>query len=119
MGGADLVVISSGIGHLNPSLSWEPEKETADVKVTGFMAMANAAMGHFLEKSSGHLVGISSIAALRGDGDAPAYNSSKAFVSNYLEGLRKKVTKSDASIAITDIQPGFVNTAMAKGEGLF
>lgn len=68
---------------------------------------------------SGQLVGISSIAAIRGDGDAPAYSASKAFVSNYMEGLRKKVTKLGLIITVTDIQAGFVDTAMAKGDGLF
>jgi short-subunit dehydrogenase len=119
MEGVDIVVISSGVGYDNKDLQWSPEKETIDVNVSGFTAMANVAMHHFLSKGTGHLVSISSIAALRGDGDAPAYNASKAFVSNYVEGLRKKVTKLGLPISVTDIQPGFVNTAMAKGDGLF
>jgi len=119
MNGVDIFVISSGVGFINQNLQWAYEKETIDVNVSGFVAMANVAMHHFLSKGSGHLVGISSIASIRGDGDAPAYNASKAFVSNYMEGLRKKVSKSGMPIVITDIQPGFVDTAMAKGEGLF
>jgi len=119
MNGVDLVIISSGVGFINHDLHWAQEKETIDVNVSGFAAMSNVAMHHFLSKGSGHLVGISSIAAIRGDGDAPAYNASKAFVSNYMEGLRKKVAKLGLSITVTDIQPGFVDTAMAKGDGLF
>lgn len=119
MGGLDLIVISSGIGFLNTELGWKEEKETIDVNVTGFAAMTNIAFRYFLKQGSGHIVGISSIAALRGSGEAPAYNASKAFVSNYLEGLRQKVTKAGLAITVTDIQPGFVDTAMAKGEGLF
>ena len=82
-------------------------------------AIANAAFKYFYNQGSGHIVGISSIAAIRGSGEAPAYNASKAFVSNYLEGLRQKARKSGIAITVTEIQPGFVNTAMAKGEGLF
>ena len=59
------------------------------------------------------------IAAIRGGDDAPAYNASKAFVSNYMEGLRKKAKKAGKEIYITDIQPGFVDTAMAQGDNLF
>ncbi len=81
--------------------------------------MANIAMHHFLSKGSGHLVGISSIAAIRGDDTAPAYNASKAFISNYMAGLRKKISKARLPIVVTDVQPGFVDTAMAKGDGLF
>ena len=119
MNGVDLVVISSGIGFINTGLEWEKEKATISVNVTGFAAMANVAMEHFMTQGSGHLVGISSIAALRGSEGSPAYSASKAFVSNYLEGLRKKVVKLQLPITVTEIMPGFVNTAMAKGEGLF
>jgi short-subunit dehydrogenase len=119
MGGVELVIISAGCGFINPDLDFNKEKETIDVNVSGFVAMANIALKHFIQQGSGHLVGISSIAALRGGGSAPAYNASKAFVSNYLEGLRQKVNKLTLPITITDIQPGFVDTAMAQGEGLF
>ena len=119
MGGADLIVISAGIGFINSDLSWEEEKKTIDVNVSGFAAMANVAFRHFVQAGQGHLVGISSIAAIRGSGEAPAYSASKAFISNYLEGLRISVSKAGLPIVVTDIQPGFVDTAMAKGEGLF
>jgi len=119
MGGVDLVVISAGTGEVNNSLSWHFENEAIKTNVIGFAALANVAMHHFEERGSGHLVGISSIAALRGGRESPAYNASKAFESNYLEGLRQKVGKSQLPITITDIKPGFVNTAMAKGGGIF
>jgi len=119
MGGADVVVIGAGIGFINPGLEWGKEKETIAVNVYGFSAMANVAFEHFRGSGSGHIVGISSIAAIRGGSEAPAYNASKAFVSNYLEGLRKKAVKLKLCIAVTDIQPGFVDTAMAQGEVMF
>ena len=119
MGGVDLVVISAGVGFINPDLNWEQERETIDTNILGFTAMANVAFKHFCKQGSGHIVGISSIAAIRGGSESPSYNASKAFVSNYMEGLRQKASKLKSPITITDIQPGFVNTAMAKGEGLF
>jgi short-subunit dehydrogenase len=119
MEGVDLVVISSGVGFINKDLEWPQEKKTIDVNVLGFAAMSNVAMHHFLPKASGHLVGISSIAALRGSSLAPAYNASKAFISNYLEGMRMKAVQSGSSITVTNIQPGYVDTAMAKGKGKF
>ena len=119
MGGVDIIVISSGVGFISPDLNWEQEKETIDVNISGFTAMANVAFKYFCKRSSGQIVGISSIAAIRGSGDSPAYNASKAFISNYLEGLRQKTSKLKIPIVVTEIQPGFVNTAIAKGEGLF
>lgn len=115
----EIIIICAGTGYLNASLNWPQEKETIDTNVSGFSAMAGAAMKYFMQRNSGHLVGISSIASIRGSHICPAYNASKAFVSNYLEGLRKKAVKEKLNISITDIQPGLVDTEMAKGDGLF
>jgi short-subunit dehydrogenase len=119
MGEVEVVIICAGTGYLNPSLIWSQEKETIDTNVTGFTAMAGVAMRYFINNKSGHLVGISSIASIKGSNICPSYNASKAFISNYLEGLRKKAVKEKLKISITDIQPGLIDTAMAKGEGLF
>jgi short-subunit dehydrogenase len=119
LGGADLIVISAGVGSENPGLEWPLEAETIAVNVTGFANMATVAMDHFAARGRGHLVGISSIAAIRGHGEAPAYGASKAFVSSYLRSLRHKCAKQRLDICVTEIQPGFVATAMAKGDGLF
>jgi len=118
MAGVDLVIISAGTGFVDPQLPWQKERETIETNVLGFAAVANTAWHYFSKIGTGHLVGISSVAAIRG-GDAPAYNASKAFVSNYLQGLRCIAAKSGRSITVTEIQPGFVDTAMAQGEGLF
>ncbi|MCQ9207849.1 MAG: SDR family NAD(P)-dependent oxidoreductase [Omnitrophica bacterium] len=114
MGGLDLIVINSGINTHNINLDWKPEIKTIDVNVSGFVAMINVAVKHFLAQNSGHIVGISSIAGLRGSGACSSYNASKAFVSNYLEGLRHRFRRNN--IYVTDICPGFVETAMTKGE---
>ena len=60
-----------------------------------------------------------SIAAIRGIHSSPAYSASKAYISNYLEAIRKKAKKQKTRILVTEIMPGFVDTEMAKGEGLF
>lgn len=118
MGGADIIVINAGIGFLDSSIPWDKELATIDTNVTGFARMANVAFNYFTSQGHGHLVGISSIAALRG-GPSPAYNASKAFVSSYLQGLRCLVARKKLPIKVTDVQPGFVDTPMAQGAGLF
>jgi short-subunit dehydrogenase len=119
MGDVELFVLSAGVGFINPQLDWTPEQQTIEINVLGFAAMLNVALAALKARGSGHIVGISSIAALRGGRHAPAYNASKAFVSNYLEGIRHYCRKHALPIAVTDIQPGFVDTAMAKGDNLF
>jgi len=108
----DLIIISSGTG--NHDLSWAKQKEIIDVNVMGFAAMASIATDYFLNKGKGHIVGISSIAALKGFAQAPVYSASKAFISSYLQGLRERFKKLDKKIYVTDIQPGFVDTQMGK-----
>jgi short-subunit dehydrogenase len=115
LGGVDLVIISAGTGHLNPGLNWELDADTLNVNVLGFAAIAQAAMRHFLGRRAGHLVGISSVAALRRN-RAAAYAASKAFQSVYLDGLRDLARHSGHPIAVTEVQPGFVDTAMMKTE---
>lgn len=115
----NIIIITSGTGYINHELDWLKEKETIDVNVSGVTSMINVSLKYFIERNSGQLVVISSVASLRGGSDGPAYNASKAYVSNYLEGIRCKVKKNKLNITITDIRPGLVNTEMAKGNGLF
>lgn len=119
LGGVDLIVLASGIGEINPPLSWDLEAACIQTNVLGFAAVANVAIRYFEQQGRGQFVGISSIAALRGGKGAPAYNASKAFMSNYMEGLRRRVSRFNGSITVTDVRPGFVDTPMAKGEGKF
>ena len=95
------------------------EEPTLLTNVIGFTNIADWGFRYFEQQKSGHLVTISSVGGTRGSGIAPAYNASKAYQINYMEGLRQKATKSPYSIYTTDIRPGFVDTAMTKGEGLF
>ena len=119
LGGLDLLIISSGTGDINNKLHFDIEKTTIDTNVAGFTAVADWGFNYFQHQQHGHLVGISSIGGLRGNRQAPSYSATKAFQINYLESLRIKAVNLKIPIFITDMRPGFVETEMAKGEGLF
>lgn len=119
IGGMDLLIICAGTGELNPNLSYLLEEPTIQTNVIGFTSIADWGFRYFEQQKGGHLVTISSVGGIRGSGIAPAYNASKAYQINYMEGLRQKATKSPYPIYTTDIRPGFVDTVMAKGDGLF
>ena len=112
----DLIVYSSGVGAPNYNLEWEKEIPTLQTNVIAATKIYGLAYNFFRAQGYGHLVGISSIASIRGNRHAPAYFASKAFQANYLESLWMKGKRSKAQIYVTDIQPGFVNTAMALGD---
>lgn len=95
MGHVDLVVISAGIGHINHDLDLTLEQDTIDTNATGFITIANTAFQYFsAQKKGGHIVGISSIAALRGNASAPAYNASKAFYPIIWKACASKHSKT-------------------------
>lgn len=119
-GTIDLVVQSSGVGFVNPKLNWDLNEQTINTNVLGVTKLYTLAYNLFKKQGHGHLVGITSIASIRGNRAAPDYFASKAYQKAYLESLYIK-TKSITSkqVFITDIRPGFVDTAMALGDGLF
>lgn len=116
----DLVIQSSGVAYINPKLTWDKEEQSINTNVLGVTRLYILAYNLFRKQQFGHLVGISSIASIRGNRSAPVYFASKAYQKAYLESLYIK-TKSIKSkkVFITDIRPGFIDTAMALGEDLF
>lgn len=119
MKGADVIIVAASIINFNNDLLPGPETETIDINVKGYTNVLTAAWQYFKEKGSGHIVGITSIAAARGNKVAPAYHASKAFQSIYLESLRVKAKSAENNIAVTELIPGYIDTAMGKGDRMF
>lgn len=119
LGNIDLAIICSGTGELNPSLDYTLERPAIETNVMGWTFVLDAFYRLFEQQGHGHLVAITSAGGLRGEPVAPAYSATKAYQINYMEALRKKAYKAGGAIAVTDIRPGLVDTAMAKDEGLF
>ncbi|KZN67656.1 SDR family NAD(P)-dependent oxidoreductase [Pseudoalteromonas luteoviolacea] len=118
MRGVDLVIINAGTGSTDASFPLQGELHTIAVNVAGFTALANSAFHFFAKQNSGHIVSTSSIMALRG-GPCASYNASKAYIAAYMEGLSCRAAKDGANISFTELRPGFVDTEMAKGDGVF
>ena len=116
----DLVIQSSGVAFINPKLEWDKEYQSINTNVLGVTKLYVLAYNLFRKQQFGHLVGISSIASIRGNRSAPVYFASKAYQKAYLESLYIK-TKSIKTnkVFITEIRPGFVDTDMAFGDAVF
>ena len=120
LGTVDIIIHCSGIGYENPNLEWNKEYDTLKTNVVGATKIYDLAFLLFKKQGFGHLVGISSIASLRGNRESPAYFASKAFQVNYLESLYFKAKEiKGGKVHITDVRPGFVDTKMALGDGIF
>jgi len=111
----DLIVLSSGVGEPNYKLAYNVDLPTLETNVLGTTKLMQLAYNMFNQQGFGHLVGITSIASIRGNRHVPAYFASKAFQSSYLESLWMKAQRSKKDITITNILPGYVDTVMAKG----
>lgn len=119
LGGLDLLIYNSGIGGPSKKLDLTIDVNTTKTNVLGFIEIVNFAFNYFEKEGKGHIAAISSIASIRGNSLAPAYSASKAFMSNYMEGLYIRSSKIKLPIYTTDIQPGFVKANMAKSEAMF
>jgi short-subunit dehydrogenase len=119
MQGIDIVIYNAGIG--DSSKKWDIEYQSIEVNAVGFANTANYFFDFFKQnKQPGQIVGISSIAAIRGSRMAIAYSATKAFMSHYLQGQRNESVKKGLGITLTDIRPGFIDTPMTEGQkGMF
>lgn len=110
LGGMDLFLLSSGVGHQNMELNADIELNTARTNVDGFIRMVTAAFQYFRQQGNGHLAVISSIAGTKGLGVAPAYSATKRFQNTYIDALEQLSHLQKLHIRFTDIRPGFVAT---------
>ena len=119
LGSIDLAIVCSGTGEINSMLDYALERPTIETNVMGWTFVVDMLYHIFEQQGHGHLVVITSAGGLRGESMAPAYSATKAYQINYMEALRKKAFKAGGNILVTDVRPGLVDTAMAKGDGLF
>lgn len=112
MGGMDIIILNAGKG--DPNATWEVELEIIAVNIAGFSVLATWANEYFEANGGGHIAGVSSVASKRGRRISTAYSASKAYISNYLEGLRQRSYHKRSGITVTEICPGFVATPMTQ-----
>ena len=107
----DLIIHNAGIAEPNFDLSWEKDLPTLQTNVLGATRVYQLAYNYFKDQGYGHLVGVTSIASIRGNRQVAAYHASKAFQASYLESLWMKAKRTKkAKIDITNILPGYVDT---------
>jgi short-subunit dehydrogenase len=111
----DLLIANAGIGATTYAVDL-CEKEVAQligVNVIGVVNSVTAVIPHMIQRGSGHLVAISSLAAYRGLPKSAAYCASKAGVSALFESLRIDLMGTGVDVSI--IHPGFIKTPLTAG----
>jgi short-subunit dehydrogenase len=114
LGPIDLLIANAGVGaptSVEPFNVGDIEKMFR-VNVLGVVYAIEAVLPQMLERRSGHIAAVSSMAAYKGLPGESGYTASKAAVNTFMEGLRVQVR--DRGIAVTTICPGFVKTPMTE-----
>ena len=115
-GHIDILIANAGIGGNNQEtrdLQPEAVKEVIDINLLGAVNSVHAVLTQMLERGSGQLVAISSLAGFRGLPKSAAYSASKAGMTAFFESVRLDVQHK--GVAVTIIQPGFIKTPLTAG----
>lgn len=112
-GPVDVVVASAGIsaGTLTEELDdFRVFEAIMATNLNATVATFEPFVAAMKQRGRGALVGVSSVAAVRGLPGAGAYSASKAAVRNYCESLRVELRPS--GVKVVTLAPGFIRTPM-------
>ena len=115
VGPIDVLIANAGIGPTRDAADFSAAEvsDVINVNVIGASNSVAAVIPEMVERGSGQLVAISSLAAYRGLPRSAAYCASKAAVSAFFESLRLDL--EPRGIDVTIIHPGFIKTPLTEG----
>lgn len=111
----DVVIASAGISIGMDTAMREDIDVMARIFATNSIGMAatfHPFVADMVARGSGTLVGIGSVAGIRGLPGHGAYCASKAAVTSYCESLRGELRSS--GVKVVTISPGYVDTALTR-----
>jgi short-subunit dehydrogenase len=111
----DIVIANAGVSR--GTLTENKEDSVAfraimEINVLGMVHTFQPFIAAMRRTGKGSLVGIASVAGIRGLPGAGAYSASKAAAISYLESLRVEMASS--GIHVTTIVPGYIRTPMTE-----
>lgn len=111
----DIVIANAGVSR--GTLTENKEDSVAfraimEINVLGMVHTFQPFIAAMRRAGKGSLVGIASVAGIRGLPGAGAYSASKAAAISYLESLRVEMVSS--GIHVTTIVPGYIRTPMTE-----
>jgi decaprenylphospho-beta-D-erythro-pentofuranosid-2-ulose 2-reductase len=109
-------VVAYVIGYMTENekaeQDWKESLQTINANYTGAVSILNIVAADFVQRKSGTIIGVSSVAGNRGRQSNYIYGSAKAGFTAYLSGLRNKLYHS--GVHVLTVLPGFVNTKMTE-----
>lgn len=109
----DIVVFTVGrLGENSPLAQHNMNKEILDINFNALVPIVSFFAQQFKQKQKGVIVGVSSVAALRGKSSSVLYSAAKAGWDAYLAGMRNYLCNDN--VRVLTIRPGYIQTKMTK-----
>lgn len=108
----DVAILNAGYSVRMPVENYNSEaaEKTFGANVFGIIYWVEKIIPDFMQRKSGIIVGVSSLADSKGYSKSGFYSASKAAATTYLEGLRTELNKYN--VKVLTVRPGFVKTPM-------
>jgi NADP-dependent 3-hydroxy acid dehydrogenase YdfG len=112
-GRVDVLVNNAGIMPLAPLAEARVEEWTqmVDINIKGVLHFVSAVLPHMIERKSGHLLSVGSLAGRRPFPGGAVYSATKFAIRSLSWGLHLELG-AEHGIRVTDVQPGFVSTEL-------
>ena len=111
LGRCDVVIANAGVGNsgLVGEGNMKRSRLIVETNLIGAMATVDAAVALFRRQGGdGHVVGVGSVAGVRGLPGSSSYSASKAGLAVYLDAVRAETYREP--ITVTTIAPGYIDT---------
>lgn len=114
-GTVDILVNNAGLMPLSffKNLKIDEWDQMIDVNIKGVLYCTGAVVTHMLEKKSGHIINISSVAGRIVFPAGSVYCATKHAITAFSEGLRQELSVRK-NIRVTCIEPGVVATELTN-----
>jgi short-subunit dehydrogenase len=114
-GPIDLAVLNAGTWALMDTDAFDlaAVRKGVEVNLMGVMNALDALLPRMIERRSGHIAIVASVAGYRGLPKSAAYGPTKAALINLSETLKAELAQHGITVSV--INPGFVDTPMTRG----
>ena len=112
LGPIELLIANAGTHVFTKPAAFDSSEylDLMNLNFGGMLHCIEAVLPNMLQRNSGHIAGMASLAGFRGLPRAAAYGASKAAMAHFLESIRFHL--EEHGIQITIINPGFVRTPL-------
>jgi uncharacterized protein len=114
----DLLVNNAGCGTMGSFAELDPEREEAEIRlnVVALVRLTRAALPSMVQRNTGAIINVSSLAALQPAPFNATYGATKAFVNSFTESIHEELRGT--AVRVQALCPGFTRTEFQERAGV-